>query len=637
MPLKNGSYFKIFLIRIGFVYIAFSIARLLFYIFNYSHFSSISFSELLSILFFGLRFDTVSIIAINGLFILLSIIPFSEKFGRYYQRTLLIIFVVFNSIGMAANMLDCGYFKFTLTRSTADLFNVLGLGNDFSLLFWQYVKDFWYLFLIWIGFIILFYFIFKKTQLLYRVSDKNLKISKIAFIKKIIVALLVIFSGIVGIRGGLQLRPIGIVTAGNYTTSTSISLVLNTPFTMIKTIGKSGLSEKEYFKESVATSYFSAVKKPSCKAIKKDNIVIIILESFSKEYIGGLNNYEGYTPFLDSLMNESFVFTNAFANGKRSIEGIPAILSGIPSLMNEAYITSVYSGNSIESIASLLKSKGYNSSFFHGGTNGTMGFDNYVNMAGFNSYYGRTEYNNEKDFDGKWGIYDEPFLKYFAGKLSSTPQPFFSCIFTLSSHHPYSIPEKYKNKFKPGKLEIQQSIRYTDFSLKKFFDSASHSSWFDSTLFVITADHTSESEYPEYQTRYGMYKLPLIFYKHNSNFKGKSDIAAQQIDIMPTILDYLGYDSPYICFGNNLFDTINCFHFAVNYADETYQIIADDYALFFNGSNATALYNVKKDKLMTKNIISLNKEENIKLSNTLKAFIQTYNYRMIRNKLNTIE
>ena len=157
-----------------------------------------------------------------------------------------------------------------------------------------------------------------------------------------------------------------------------------------------------------------------------------------------------FTPFIDSLIQESLVFTNGFSNGRRSIEGIPAVIAGIPSLMNSPFITSAYSGDKFYSLPYLLKQEGYNTSFYHGGTNGTMGFDNFCKAAGIDAYYGRYEYNNDKDFDGNWGIFDEPFLQFMAKSLDKTPQPFMASVFTLSSHHPYTIPEKYKNKFIKG-------------------------------------------------------------------------------------------------------------------------------------------------------------------------------------------
>jgi phosphoglycerol transferase MdoB-like AlkP superfamily enzyme len=633
MSLFKGNSYKIFFLRLAYVYLLFVICRLLFFTFNYSHFSDLSGSDLLWIFISGIRFDTVSIIVINSGFILLSLIPLNIRYNKHYQTILKYLFIITNSIGFAANLLDCGYFKFTMSRSTADLFNVLGLGNDFSSLFWQYVKDFWFLFVIWIIMILSTFYFYSKTVVV--PAKQNLKTRKeklIYFFYQLILFTFIIGLGIIGARGGFQLRPIGIVTAGNYTSSQNVALVLNTPFTMLKTIGKPGLKDVTYFDKKTALSYFNPLKSPSLRTAKNDNVVIIILESFSKEYIGSLNNNKGYTPFLDSLINNSLVFDHTFANGKRSIEAIPAILAGIPSLMSEAYITSKYSGNTFNSIATLLKQKGYYSSFFHGGTNGTMGFDNFINLAGFDKYYGRSEYNDEKDFDGKWGIYDEPFLQFFAKKLNETKQPFISSVFTLSSHHPYSVPQKYNGKFPKGKIEILQSIGYTDYALREFFKKVSTYSWFDNTLFIITADHTSESYTPEYQTRTGMYEIPLLFYKHNSNLKGINSTVAQQTDIMPSVLDYLGFDRKYVCFGNSLIDSTSA-HFAVNFSDETFQIICDDFSLNFDGQNPTALYNIKIDPLLKNNLIKKNDSYASFLSNQVKSYIQCYNNRMIKNKM----
>lgn len=321
-----------------------------------------------------------------------------------------------------------------------------------------------------------------------------------------------------------------------------------------------------------------------------------------------------------------------YANGKRSIEGIPAILASLPTLMNFDYITSIYSGNKINSISGLLKEKGYSSAFYHGGTNGTMSFDAFVKIAGFEKYYGRTEYNNENDFDGKWGIFDEEFFQFAAENINQTQQPFFATIFSLSSHHPYSIPEKYKNKFCKGNLEIHESIMYADYALKQFFKTASAMPWFKNTLFVFTADHTSETYYPQYQTNAGNYAIPIIFYKPGSNLTGIQTDIAQQTDIMPTILNYLNFEKNFIAFGTNLLDTTS-YHFSISYLNGIYQLIKDNYVLQFDGNKSTALYNLKTDSLLHDNLI--NSEETIKteLENFTKAIIQQYNSRLINNEL----
>src|SRR5690606_3286191 len=122
--------------------------------------------------------------------------------------------------------------------------------------------------------------------------------------------------------------------------------------------------------------------------------------SFSKEFFGAFNKdknngtYTGYTPFLDSLTGHSLSFTYSFSNGRKSIDGLPSVVSSIPSL-GVPYFLSPYSGNRINSLASLLKEKGYHSSFFHGAPNGSMGFEAFMNIAGFEAYYGLSEYGDD--------------------------------------------------------------------------------------------------------------------------------------------------------------------------------------------------------------------------------------------------
>lgn len=433
-------------------------------------------------------------------------------------------------------------------------------------------------------------------------------------------------------RGGFQLKPLRVIHAAKYTSAKNIPLVLNTPFTIMKTVGVKSFRVYKYYDKEKLDSIYSPILEYDNSEIKHANVVIIILESFSREYIGALNKGSGYTPFLDSLMENSLVFTRAFANGKRSMEAMPSIIAGLPALTDIAYITSQFSSNKINSIAGILSNEGYYTAFFHGGKNGTMGFDQFANIAGFNNYYGMNEYPHESDYDGNWGIYDEEYLQYFAQKMSEFQEPFFTSVFTLTSHHPYEIPEKYKGKFPVGTLNIHESIGYTDYSLKKFFESAKKTDWYNNTLFIISADHTAQAESSYYKNKLGNYAIPIIFYHpSDSAFIGKSNIIAQQTDIFPTIMDYLAYDEPFICFGNSLLNN-STDHFTVNYINGIYQIIKDDYLLQFDGNKPIAFYDIKSDSLLQNNLI----EDTAKLQELetyLKAIIQSYQERLISNKL----
>ena len=300
--------------------------------------------------------------------------------------------------------------------------------------------------------------------------------------------------------------------------------------------------------------------------------------------------------------------------------------------MNESYITSPYGSNQMNSLANLLKQQNYYTAFFHGGSNGTMGFDAFCNLAGYDNYFGRTEYNNEKDFDGHWGIWDEEFLQYTANTINKKQQPFFATVFTLSSHHPFPIPERYKGKFKEGPLPIEKSVGYSDFALRKFFESVKKMPWFNNTLFVLTADHTGISEDPFYSNSLGNYSIPIIYYMPNSQLKGRDSKATQQIDIMPSVLDFINYPSSYFAFGNSVFDN-TAEHFALTFNSDLFQLIEKNFVFQFNGDKAINLYNFSNDSLLKNNLINTEIGVAEKMENKTKAIIQTYQQGLINNKM----
>ena len=605
-------------------------------------FPDVSSGHLLAIIIAGLRFDLSALLMVNGVFILLNVLPFGFIRNNIYRKVANVIFVLSNSIALMPGYADVIYYRFTHKRTTGDIFNYLAVNNDLGTQFPQFVKDFWYIFLFWFASIALLIWICRTTNPVSDTTNNSGKFPKGAsWLAFAIISVLTI----IGIRGGLQLKPISLISACKYTSSNNVPLVLNSPFTIFKTINQKALSKMHYFpSEAQAEELYPVVHHfPESKdtlladAGEKPNVVVIILESFSKEHIGALNRssdgagYPGFTPFFDSLISQSLV-CEGFSNGRRSIEGIPAILSGLPTLMNQDFITSVYAGNKFNSLASLLQETGYSSSFYHGGSNGTMGFDAYARSAGFEQYFGRTEYANEADYDGQWGIWDEPFLQYFAKNLNKTREPFLSAVFTLSSHHPYKVPTKYKDKFRKGNLKIQRSIMYTDYALRRFFATASKMSWFDNTLFVITADHSSEAWIPFYRTRPGSYAIPILFYRHKSPIKGMLSFTAQQTDILPSVLDYLHFPFPFIAFGQSVFQS-KAPHLDVTYLNNSWQLIMNGNSLEWDGEKTTGFYHYQSDSILKDNLSSQKTQEQLKMELYLKAIVQQYNNRMSANQL----
>jgi phosphoglycerol transferase MdoB-like AlkP superfamily enzyme len=616
----------------------YTVCRLGFFFFNRSFFPEITLGQLLRLLFGGLVFDLTTLLYVNSLFILLMILPLKVRFHFHFRLILKYLFFITNGLALAANVSDFIYYRFTLRRTTADIFLQFRHEQNMGGLWTKFFLDYWYAALFWVLLVLLMIYLFNRIR--YAGPQLRNNFAFYAFGTLIIPVFAYLIVG--GIRGGFRhsTRPITLSNAGEYVKDPKhISIVLNTPFSIIRTLGKTKVHKVTFFPEHEVEKIYSPIHIPKdTAAFVARNVVVIILESFSKEFFGFYNKdkyngtYKGYTPFLDSLIGHSKTFTYSFSNGRKSIDGLPSVVSSIPSL-GVPYFLSPYSTNSISSFASILKPKGYHTSFFHGAPNGSMGFQAFMNVAGVEQYYGMTEYNNDDDFDGLWGIWDDKFLDFYADKLNGFKQPFFSSFFSVSSHHPFKIPHEFEGKFKGGPLVIHKCVEYTDYGLKKFFTKVSQMPWYKNTLFVITADHTSsEIEFPEGRTAWGFYSIPIIFFAADNSLQGLENNIAQQIDILPTTLGLLHYDKPFFAYGRNALSA-ETEPFCFNYKDNVYQLFQDDYLLQFDGQKSVALYNFKTDLLLNKNLVRELPEVVEKMEQKIKAIIQQYNNRMIEDRL----
>ena len=623
-----------------------AITQVVFFFVNEALFSIDGPKDALMILLGNIHFGISTTAIVLVPYFLLNVIPIRLRWKPIYKNISETIYIISVSVMMIANLADTIYFQWTLRRTTGDIFKYLTVGGDMGNLVPQFLSDFWMYVVGFVVLLIAFIVLSRQIVLLPRKSYPK------SILKDTILSVLFTAAVVVAIRGGvfLQYRPLSPIDASRYTSSENTPLVVNTPFSIIRTFSKQSSIEKvSYFASHKALDNvftpLSTAMNDSCDTVvamsdtvvnAKTNVVLIVLESFSEEYIGCFNANGGrsFTPFLDSLVQKSIVY-RGMANGKRSIEAIPALLAGMPSLMNEPYITSAYSMNKIEGLPQILKRNDYHTSFFHGAYNGSMNFDSFVKSIGVDEYYGMNEYNNPKDYDGNWGIFDEPFLQFMVGKLSEFPQPFFTGVFTLSSHHPYTMPKQHQNKFAKGDIPILETVMYVDYALKKFFEKAETTDWYNNTLFVITADHTAQAMAAEYKTDYGMYKIPMILYHPHADTAYRSNHIFQQIDLMPTLIDYLKLNESYACFGKSIYQTEGGFHVA--YRNGYYQLLKEGYLLRFN-SEKFEIFDVEKDPMLTHNIAKDKNDKAIEdLKQYLKAIIQQYNNRLIENRLNVDE
>lgn len=634
---KEVILWKLILIRLGIMLLLLSLSRWLLYLFNANYFEDLNFKELVKLYLIGFRFDIHTLIIFNIPFIIAYGIPLKIKYNRIYTKITDVIFIASNSIAIALNIIDVIYFRYLDKRMSSELFTFIkGSDENQGSLILSFISDFWFMFLIFFIFLFIIIILTTKTKLKESYFIKN----NIWYVNQSLFFIIILGLSILGIRGGFQLKPINLTTATNYTSAQNTPLILNTPFCICMSSTSSTLDKVEYFKDDEIASLYEPIHKNlnTNRFIKektqKSNIVLIILESFGQEMIGFYNKSwdESLTPFLDSLLKESLTF-DGMANGRRSIEALPSIFCGLPSLMPTDYPSSRYAINRLEGFGNILKKNGYTTAFFHGGNNGTMSFNSTSKSSGFDKYYGRNEYNNDSDFDGSWGIYDDAFLQFTAQKLNEFPMPFAAVIFTLSSHHPYSLPDNYNPEDTIASTPFEATISYVDNALKDFFNTISKEKWIDNTIFIITADHVSpEHKFNNYKHTKGLHQVPIAFYAPKIIESKQVNEIAQHLDIGVSLLSALNINDTVFSFGRNLFDSIQKPSF-ISYSNNIYNFSDGEYFLQSDGKEIKKIFDLKTDSNLKNNIYKSNLKEWKELDKQFKLRVQQYNNRMINNKL----
>ena len=636
------------------VYCAYTLCRLVFLACNWSLYAgTLTFGHSLELFGAGLLFDTPAILYTNAVILLMFLLPLHWKECPVFYRVARWIYTIVNSIAVYMNLMDCVYFPFTGKRTTASVFAEFSneeTGEMLKIFGGQFLSH-WYLVLLAALVTWAFWKLFRPRPEVVKRPDNLPRYYGLRF-----AALLLAIPLCIGaIRGGFTkaTRPITISNANQYVNRpVETGIVLNTPFSIFRTLKKTPFVVPDYMSNEEAAALYTPLHTPTdSAAFTPRNVVVLILESFSKQHFGFYNRtlrggtYKGFTPFLDSLLTKSaMTYRYSFANGRKSIEGMPSVLSSLPNFVEPLFLTPA-SLNAMSGLARELgEHKGYTTAFFHGAQNSSMGFHAFARATGFQRYYGRDEYNanpnfnSDADFDGTWAIWDEEFFQFFAQQLNGMQEPFMTALFSASSHDPFTVPEKYQGRFPQGERPLQQCIAYTDYALKRFFEEASKQPWFNNTLFVITADHVSQQIDPFYCTSLGNYSVPIIFYAPGDPALHGYDEerVVEQIDIMPTVLGYLHYDMPYIAFGLDLFNTPANEGFALHWLPESsgYEYVWGDYALQFDGKDMTAAYQFRTDSTFSHNVLNtMPRDTRDQMERHMKSIIQQYMQRMTTDNL----
>jgi phosphoglycerol transferase MdoB-like AlkP superfamily enzyme len=608
----------------------YTVCRLGFIVYNKQDLAIDDFKTFFIVMINGLRFDISAIFFVNILFVLMLMLPLKVLALKSFHSIIKYLFLGINIFFILINSVDIVYFPFSQKRMQSDAF-LFVTGDKGSELF-----DLLPTFLmeyspVWLAFsLLIFVFVRVSIKEFQKLSHQpqDIKLSYASAMFPLMASCIFVL----GARGGFQLRPLGVIQASEVAGAVNSPVVMNTPFSVLQTLDKESLTDVQYYNVEDIEDCQSGVHISTGQdtLTDKPNIVIIIVESLSKSYLKYFGG-DVETPFLDSLMKNGMVFTNAFANAKESVNGVPAILASVPSMMKNPYVFSRYSSNKVNSLASILKIDGYSSAFFHGGMTGTMGFSSFCSSTGFDKYYGKEDYPEPKDFDGSWGIWDHKFFPFMASKLSTMSPPFVAAVLTMNPHSPFKLPAEEKDKFATKGHPVKALLKYEDAALLTFFDSINKKDWYQNTIFVITGDHTGPNI--KKGSKMDDFRIPIIFYSPKGEFKGVSDSVAAQIDIMPTLLNYVNTKTSYFSLGRDLFST-KCSGKSITYHGSIYHFMDQKYYLQYNGETIVGVYNWQDDQLQKNNLMDkagikaaiVHSEENM-----LKV-IQVFNHRMINDK-----
>lgn len=291
---------------------------------------------------------------------------------------------------------------------------------------------------------------------------------------------------------------------------------------------------------------------PTLLRVKKPNVLFIILESYTGKLVGFLGGEKGVTPNLDRIAREGIVFDSLYASGDRSEKGLVALLSAYPVQTTTSIIKTPRKTEKLPHLSQVLKARGYATSYYYGGELAFANIKSYLLNAGYDRLLSKYDFDSQ-DYNSKWGVHDHILFDRVLQDLQKEKHPFFSTVFTLSSHEPYDVPIPARFPGSDEATLFKNSMYYTDQALGKFLDQARKQPWWDSTLVVISADHGHRLPGNDANDAPAKFRIPFILAGGALQSGGKVvSTIGSQTDIVPTLLAQLGLPSHDFTWGRNL-------------------------------------------------------------------------------------
>lgn len=521
-------------------------------------FHSLTAGEKILALLEGIRFDLASISVLFCIPFLLMNVPFRFSTHKIWSGVLSwsTFFICIGCVGFLTA--DLVYFDFVKRHISHELF-MMG-GDDMGTVIGLSISVFapaLITFLAITGFNI---FLWEKINQI-KLYDFHTIGPRIGRFAGLFIALLI--AG----RGGFGMKPIAVIDAFSSGKTMYGNLVLNGVFSASHSLLKAKDVKHRFYpndealKEVATIAQVSDSDYPVQKELEQRqqpayNLVFVLIESLSYKYVDFFANKRlGITPNLDKLAEEGLAFTNFYASGQRSVEGIQVTLTGVPTIIGMPTIGTGMLANTSR-LGEMAQKNGYSTLFVQSLKRQSFRGESIAGAAGFQNYYGMEDMPVLLDYPdptaARYGWDYETYMLAFE-KMNSFKNSFISYVITSTTHTPY--PE-----FPPELMLYPHSINkengflntvnYTDWSIGEFMKKARKTDWFDNTIFIFTADHAlAHYQSGDYLEKF---KVPLIIYAPKIFKPQKIDTVASQLDLFDTIVDALNWQGRYSSLGTSL-------------------------------------------------------------------------------------
>jgi len=385
---------------------------------------------------------------------------------------------------------------------------------------------------------------------------------------------------LLGMRGGYTSKPIQSVFAYNEGTMSQGHLTLNGTFSILHGLDKSVMTVPDFMPhqeamkvtqkmfsssfESYPDKDYPLMRQRTTRLIEetsKPNVVIILLESWDSDSVDITRELAGkkpynVTPNFNDLVKKGRLYTNFFANGQRSIDGISSIIAGIPTVPSAGYLGEGIETNTLGWLGTLAKEQGYYTAFLRSAGRASFYMDKVTPLAGFDDYFGAEDLpptQHPQADEPKWGGWDHDLFLESHALFDSVKQPFLGVLFTVSMHTPWDVPSEKWEIFSGDtkKEKFLNATYYTDWALGKYFEGVVQSSYAENTIFILLGDHVSG--HTKNPTIKDQHRVPMLVLGPGIE-PGIDDTLSGQLDLIPTIMDWAGWNGRYASMGVSLLE-----------------------------------------------------------------------------------